>query len=226
MFLKLCSTQRSTRFVSWHLKELHVKHSKRRRKWWKQNRKKSHGTHKWWNDSTTMISASRSCHPSNIFNLSNVWVEQKYCGTTYGKSILKRFRWHEGSLFLQTLHKVLKGWRTTKSTSWAPQRIDSYRTEVEDIYMPNKACKSIPQLRRVPSHKLKITAWQKIHTKTARKSIAQLRRDPSHSEVFHMHRDERHCKLYEGTVKASNTSHGMSYRHHSSYTYYYIFSKA
>ena len=134
------------------------------------------------------------------------------------------------TLQLKDLHHI-KGafpqkWRTTKSTSWAPQRIDSYRTEVEDIYMPNKACKSIPQLRRVPSHKLKITAWQKIHTKTARKSIAQLRRDPSHSEVFHMHRDERHCKLYEGTVKASNTSHGMSYRHHSSYTYYYIFSKA
>ena len=129
----------------------------------KTEQKKNHGTHRWWSDSTTMVSASRSCHQPME------------------------------TLQLKDLHHI-KGLTNTE-------------TEVHDIYMPNKARTSIPQLRRVPSHKLEITAWQTFHMQTAHKSINQLKRVSSHKleinfgQVFHRHGDERPCKLYDGAVK-------------------------
>ena len=57
----------------------------------------------------------------------------------------KQASYLKDGLLQRSLHELLKGLTNTE-------------TEVHDIYMPNKARKSIPQLRRVPSHKLEITA--------------------------------------------------------------------
>ena len=79
----------------------------------KTEQKKNHGTHRWWSDSTTMVSASRSCHPSNIFNLSSVWVNKGIATQPTETLQLKDLHHIEGAL--------PQRWPTTKVISWTSQ---------------------------------------------------------------------------------------------------------